>query len=301
MWVKAAIVVAISASLALADEPQVGQAWTGNAVITGGKGYAPTPMGQVHYRDVGPRDTRVPFFLVHQSPMSMMEFAPVQNALAEMNIRSVMIDTPGYGNSDMPKTMPTLDQLADNMVEVMDYLKLPKVAIAGHHTGAGIVTAFAGRHSDRLAAFIVHGVPLANTEDRLVLRDRKRPFAGQPMADGSHFTRQFPPPKPDQPPPTVEKLAHQTWMAIGIEQAGYNLFPVLYAYDLIPDAKRISVPGLILSDKQDVVYKGSLLFKELRPDFTYIEFSQGNEDEMYLRAKEWAKLVADWVAKNARP
>ena len=82
--------------------------WEGNAVITGGKGYAPTPMGQVHYRDIGPRDTKVPFFLVHQSPMSMLEFAQIQNAFAEMGIRSIAIDTPGYGNSDRPKKVPTL-------------------------------------------------------------------------------------------------------------------------------------------------------------------------------------------------
>ena len=275
--------------------------WPGNTIITGGKGYAPTPMGQVHYRDIGPRDTKVPFFLVHQSPMSMMEFAEIQNILAGMGVRSIMIDTPGYGNSDMPKTMPTLDQLADNMVAVMDYLKLPKVAIAGHHTGAGIVTAFAGRHSDRLAAFIVQGVPLLNTEDRLRLLNRKRPFDAQPQADGSHLTKQFPPPSAAHPePPSAKHLAFQTWMTIGVEQAGYNIFPVLYSYDLIPDAKAITVPGLIMSDAEDVVFKGSLLLKELRPDFTYVAFSQGNEDQMYLHPHEWVKIVTDFVNTHVK-
>lgn len=57
-----------------------------DGVLKGGRGYAPTPMGQVHYR------------LMAQGP----------------GFRSLAVDTPGYGMSDAPTGMPTIGQYADN-------------------------------------------------------------------------------------------------------------------------------------------------------------------------------------------
>ena len=50
-----------------------GQAvWHGNGPLAGGKGYVATSLGDLHYRDIGPRDTAAPFLLLHQSPWSMI-------------------------------------------------------------------------------------------------------------------------------------------------------------------------------------------------------------------------------------
>ena len=131
--------------------------WRGWGIITGGKGYVSTPMGQVHYRDVGPRDTKNPIVLLHQSPMSMIQFAEVQNAFAEMGIRAIALDRPGYGMSDLPPEQPTIGEYADNIVHVLDHLNVDKVVIAGHHTGAQVAASFAANHSDRVVSIIMHG------------------------------------------------------------------------------------------------------------------------------------------------
>ena len=138
--------------------------WPGVGALRGGKGYVSTPMGQVHYRAQGPASAPISMLLLHQTPMFMVEYAAVQNELAKREIRSIALDTPGTGMSDPPPGMPSIEELADNIVPVLDGLGIKRVLVAGHHTGASIATAFAARHPDRTAGVILHGVPLFSPE-----------------------------------------------------------------------------------------------------------------------------------------
>ncbi len=50
--------------------PDTDNWWMGAGLLKGGKGYAPNPMGQVHYRDIGPKDGKKPvILLLHVVPM----------------------------------------------------------------------------------------------------------------------------------------------------------------------------------------------------------------------------------------
>src|ERR1700761_4272810 len=96
---KRLISYALFAGLTLLPLAQVHaeDSWIGLGVLKGGKGYAPSPMGQVHYRDLGPRDAKVPVLLLHMTPLSMNQFGLAQPELAKLGIRSIAVDTPGYG------------------------------------------------------------------------------------------------------------------------------------------------------------------------------------------------------------
>ena len=80
---------ALAACLALpalaADGPGRGTSiddWKGYTVLKGGKGaMCRRRSASLHYRDVGTRDM-MPLVLLHQSPMSMIQWADVQNELA---------------------------------------------------------------------------------------------------------------------------------------------------------------------------------------------------------------------------
>ena len=60
--------------------------WKGLTILQGGKGYVDAPLGQLHYRDIGPRN-QTPMILLHQSPMMMIQWGEVQNELAAMGIQ----------------------------------------------------------------------------------------------------------------------------------------------------------------------------------------------------------------------
>ncbi len=268
--------------------------WRGwGSMLAGGKGYVSTPMGQVHYRDIGPRDTKNPIVLLHQSPMSMIQFADVQNAFAEMDIRAITIDRPGYGLSDLPPEQPTIGEYADNLVPVLDHLGLDKVAIAGHHTGAQVAASFAANHPDRVTSIIMHGAAQLTQEEA----DRYLSGPGRdrtPQADGSHLGHRF---KPQTPPEPQAILDAKMWLTI----TGYIQGPDIghwaaFHYDMLPDLMAIKMPGLVLSDLEDPVNVMDLrVTNQHRPDFKYIEFSKGDLLQFMAEPKRWASIVADFM------
>jgi pimeloyl-ACP methyl ester carboxylesterase len=269
--------------------------WQGWGVLTGGKGYASTPLGQVHYRDIGPKDYDRPLVLLHQSPMSMIQFAEVQNEVARLGIRAITIDTPGYGSSDRPPHQPTIREFADNLVHVLDHLAIERAVVGGHHTGAQIAAAFTANHPSRALGVILHGAAQFTAEERAYYQSRMG--KGQPrtpVADGSHLTRLMKFPMSSQEQAILDA---KTWLSITSFIQGPDIGHwAAFHYDMLPDLQKIAVPGLILTDLEDDVHYIDVRVAELRPDFEYRVFSEGNLLEMMAQPKRWASLAAAFLA-----
>ena len=306
MWnntfARPVVLAALASMLALptvsAEGPGRGTSiddWKGYTVLKGGKGYVTAPLGQLHYRDIGPRD-KVPLVLLHQSPMSMIQWADVQNELASRGHRVITVDTPGNGLSDMPAHQPTIEELADNLVALLDELGLPRVLLGGHHTGAQIATAFASRHPTRVQALVLHGAAMFSDEDlaRYQAGIGKRPGTGRlPKADGSNFARPIFGTPGDR---RQELLDANAWLTITAYLTGPDLgHYAAFHYRMRPDVLNIKVPTLIISDTGDEVHPIDKEVAKLRPDFSYIEFSNGNFMEFMTQPKKWADIVETWL------
>ncbi|MBM3514122.1 MAG: alpha/beta hydrolase [Alphaproteobacteria bacterium] len=304
---KGVATVAFASALALpaiaADGPGRGTSiddWKGLTILKGGKGYVAAPLGQLHYRDVGPRD-KVPLILLHQSPMSMIQWGDVQNELVAMGHRVITVDTPGNGLSDIPAKQPTIEDLADNLVALLDHLKLPKVIMGGHHTGAQIATAFTARHPDRVTAVVLHGAAMFSDEELANLQARIGKGTGTgrlPMADGSNFNRRFYGDKGDT---RQELLNANTWLTITTYISGPDLgHYAAFHYRMRADIMKIKVPTLLLSDTGDSINAIDKEVAKLRPEFKYVEFSNGNFMEFMAQPKKWASIVDEWMKSNVK-
>ena len=280
---------------AYADEDMRGVSnddWRGLGVMSSGKGYAASPLGQVHYRDVGPRDDKHPIVLLHQSPMSMIQFASVQNALVDLGFRAITIDTPGYGNSDRPPHQPTIQEYASNLVYVLDHLKVGKILVAGHHTGAQIAASFAANYPRRVIGVMLHGAAQLSAEERQkYLSYEFEPRT--PKLDGSHLIKAF-----NLLPMSNQEqsiLNARTWLAITSFIQGPDIGHwAAFHYDMIPDLKAINVPGMILTDTEDDVHYIDIRVSKIRPDFKYHVFSEGNLLEFMAQPKRWATIAAEF-------
>ena len=73
-----------------------------------------------------------------------------------------------------------------------------------------------------------------------------------------------------------------------------------FHYDMMPDVPRIKVPTILLTDTGDPIHVMDKRLAGLRPDFTYVEFSNGDLLEFMAEPKRWATIVADWKAKNVK-
>jgi pimeloyl-ACP methyl ester carboxylesterase len=270
--------------------------WKGAGVMAGGKGYAPTPMGQVNYRDIGPRNAKVPLLLIHQAWMSMVEFAEIQDELAKLGYRSIAVDTPGYGMSDPAPGQPTIRDLAENLLPVLDYLKIKKVIIVGHHTGSLLAASFAAHHPDRVTAVILHGSPFFTKEESAV-HAVEDDIDRTPKADGSHvnswFAHKFPGDDDSQ-----KNLDTRTWMLINKFMMGPDIgHYAVYHYDMTADALAIRAPTLILTDEHDMIHDLDLRLAKLRPDFKYQVFSDYSGVQMMNEPKRWAEVAAAFSAQ----
>ncbi len=294
-----AVLAALMAATALPPRTsaRAADSWLGAGVLAGGKGYVQTPMGQVHYRDVGPRDAKVPILLIHQAWMWMIEYAQIQNELAKLGYRSIAVDTPGYGLSDPAPGQPTIGDLAENLTPVLDGLKIKTVIIVGHHTGSLIAASFAAHHPDRVTAIILHGNPYftpAESAAALAQPDYDR----TPKPDGSNFSQFFTYDVPGDPhPPTPENLRSRDWMLLSMYLMGPDIGHwAVYHYDMTADAKAIRAPTLILTDAHDGIHYMDDRLAQLRPDFKYEVFSNYTGIQMMNEPKRWAQMVGDYVA-----
>jgi pimeloyl-ACP methyl ester carboxylesterase len=287
--------VLLTAIGALATPAGAADSWLGAGVLAGGKGYAQTPMGQVHYRDIGPRNAKVPLLLIHQAWMSMIEYAQIQDELAKLGYRSIAVDTPGYGMSDPAPGQPTIGDLAENLVPVLDDLKISKVIIVGHHTGSLIAASFAAHHP--VVAVVLHGNPFFTKEESAAAL-AQGDYDRTPRPDGSNFSKFFTYDVPGDPhPQTPENLRSRTWMLLSMYMMGPDIGHwAVYHYDMTADAKAIRAPTLILTDAHDMINYMDVRLEKLRPDFKYEVFSNYTGIQMMNEPKRWAETVGAFVA-----
>src|SRR5688572_27722060 len=60
----------------------------------------------------------------------------------------------GIGASDKPETGYSVQRSADDLLEVLDSLKLQKSFLAGHSCAGQVLTMFGAKHSDRLLGLV---------------------------------------------------------------------------------------------------------------------------------------------------
>ena len=71
------------------------------------RGYTDGPFGQIHYQDTG--GDGEPLILCHQAPITSRQYDRVYPLLAAAGIRAIGIDTPGFGLSDEPDHVPSVE------------------------------------------------------------------------------------------------------------------------------------------------------------------------------------------------
>ena len=275
--------------------------WVGNGPLRGGKGYVTTPLGQIHYRDVGSKHAPVTFLLLHQTWLSIIQFADAQNELVAMGYRAIALDMPGHGLSDPPLHQPTIAEIATNVSFVLDALAVGKVVVVGHHSGAAIAAKLAAHYPGQVRAAILHGSPLFTAEEIALFRALPD-YDRTPRADGGHMSQWFARTFAGDPQPSdAGTLLGRTWMLISKFSMGPDIArAAVFENDMVPDIQAIAVPTLILTDGADPIRHSDLRVRELRADFAYEVFSEEAGMSVMAHPRAWAeKLVA--FATSAAP
>lgn len=121
------------------------------------RAFADLSVGQVHYASCGAIDAP-PVLLLHQSPRSWREYETVLPLLGARH-RAIAMDTVGFGDSAAGGEPASIAHWARVAAELLDALRIERVAVVGHHTGGVIAIELAAALGERVRALVLSSTP----------------------------------------------------------------------------------------------------------------------------------------------
>ena len=125
-------------------------------------GYADNRYGQLHFSMAQPAvsSTLPTLVLFHQSPTSSAEFYDLARVLGRERL-TIAVDTPGYGGSDGPVEIPSIEDYAAAIGEALQHMghgAARPIDVFGYHTGSKIATELAVTQPRMVRRVMLSGV-----------------------------------------------------------------------------------------------------------------------------------------------
>ncbi len=217
------------------------------------------------------RGDRAPLLLIHSFPFDHEMWRPQIETFVKVR-RIVAPDLMGFGASDVVAGQ-SVDQHADDLVALLDHLRLPKAVVCGLSMGGYVALAFARRHPSRVAALILADTrAVADDErtvaDRLRLAEKVREVGVGSLAEEMPARLLSPSAEPGMFVELREIIERQP--AEGVASA---LEMMADRPDATPDLEKIDAPTLVLVGMKDLVtpLRESEAMAERIPDSKLVE------------------------------
>lgn len=255
------------------------------------RGYVDGPTGQIHYRVLG---EGIPLVLSHQSPSSSNMFHKVYPLLAKSGFMAIGVDTPGFGNSDVPDPRPSVKDYASAFAPVLDHFGLSSANFLGHHTGAANVAEFAHQNPKRVDKLILNGPPVFNAEERADKIDKPGPVPYE--ADGGHLKKRWDGRVAATDGWTdVEAMHNNVLQTLWAGETFWYGHKAAYEYDITEAFMGLKMPTLILTNTGDDIYFLSCRARDMRPDMAFAELEGGTHDIVDEQPEAWSAAVAAFI------
>ncbi len=261
------------------------------------RGYAPSPLGQIHYQDVGvAKDGQPIYVLFHQVPWFHIYYSRAQAELAKRGIRSIAFDTPGYGLSARPSQPPSIADYVTALRAALAHLKVDRAVVVGHHTGVTLGVEFARRAPEQVQCLVGHGVPIY-TEAEAKARLANPHWNQNYKADGAHLSERytFLSGRVAGSPDALHWSVFSLFLAGPNEWFGHH---AVFRYDMADALKELKVPMIVLSNRDDLLDFTLDRVRALRPDFSYRRLEGTSSNMAFDQPSEWIEAVTSSVAAS---
>jgi pimeloyl-ACP methyl ester carboxylesterase len=140
--------------------------------------------------------------------------------------RLILVDLRGHGKSDKPATGNHIDDMAHDVVEIMDHLKIPRAHIVGSSLGAEVGLSLAANYPDHIISLVCEGALYSEFGPYGIWEDSQMAFR-EYVADQLKNERNT----PERVFPSVDALVSETRQAF--EKVGWwnDHFEALTRYD----------------------------------------------------------------------
>jgi pimeloyl-ACP methyl ester carboxylesterase len=252
------------------------------------RNFVETARGQMHYRLAGIGN---PLVMLHQVPLSSVEFCDVLPGLAEKR-QVITPDLLGYGCSDPPNRGMDIPAYAAGIIEMLDALGIDRCDLLGVHSGASVANEIAAAFPERIRKLIVIGAAAwEDWQDRYQMFARCQPFLfdaeGESVryqwgrltlyTDKPHIFQRF----------ITEKVkASPLW---------YTAYVAVFTYDFITRFRQVKAPLLFLVGEKDFLAENTACLKALRPDAAEKVIEDGSVWLAWDKPAEFIESVEEFL------
>jgi pimeloyl-ACP methyl ester carboxylesterase len=151
------------------------------------RGFVDGPFGQIHYRLRLPERGAAapPLACFHMAPLSGRQFAAFVEEMGRDRI-CLALDTPGFGESAMPESPPSVEQYASALAAAIGKLiGQGAFDVIGDHTGGSIAVAMALANPERVRKVILSSLPVFTDQEKQERSRFLRPL--ELSRDGAHL------------------------------------------------------------------------------------------------------------------
>ncbi|MBD2776171.1 alpha/beta fold hydrolase [Iningainema tapete] len=211
------------------------------------RAFLDTEDGQILYRIGGEGN---PLVLLHQNQTSSNEYRELMPILAK-NRCVIAMDFLGFGDSDKPPRMYSIEDYAKTVILLLDKLGIKTTSILGNHTGAFVAGEVAAEYPERVEKLILSNPVVFGEAGKAALL--KRFSEGFHIkTDGSHLMERW-----AARAKYVESAElNHTLVLDDLKCFGYPLYAVWavanYCLEAEERFRRIKCPSLIIWGTEDM-------------------------------------------------
>jgi len=259
--------------------------------------YAAVNGTELHYRIDGDRHGSAPWVILSNSLGSDLSMWTPQVAALSKHFRVLRYDTRGHGHSEAPKGPYTIEQLAGDVLGLMDTLKIARAHFCGVSMGGLTGVALAARHASRFERVV-----LANTAARIGSPEVWVPRAARARTEGMQaladavFPRLFTADYFEREPVVLAMIRD---VFVHTDKEGYaSNCDAIDATDLRPETPGIKLPVLVISGTHDVAAtpaQGRELAQAI-PAARYVELDASHISNIE-KADAFTKAVIDFLTE----
>ncbi|MCL9662439.1 alpha/beta hydrolase [Paenibacillus hunanensis] len=218
--------------------------------------------------------------------------------LLSSSYRCITPDLRGHGRSLAPEGSYRIEQMADDVIQLLDYLQLPSATVLGHSMGGYVTLALAEQHADRLDGWgLIHSTPHEDApqakENRLLAVSKINSEGIAAFTDGM-VEGLFAPASLEQLPKAVQKVRE-----LGYATPPQGACGAALAMRERPDRRQILAtspkPILLVAGAQDRLIPSDRLFTSEGDNIkTHIIASAGHMGMLETPA-ELAEIIRDYL------
>jgi len=213
------------------------------------KGYADTPNGQIHFRQLKKVDG-VPLVLFHQTASSGMMFEQMMTLLAD-DFHSIAPDNPGFGASFPPPSLFTVSYISDSLHAALTSLGVESCYVFGHHSGSAIAVQMAHDHPNFIRKMILSGPPLLSESQINGLKASLKPFAI--AEDGSHLTQVWERIRKRDSALPLETVHREVLLTQSARDAAQGAYQAVFEQPFKVQLEALEIPVLVMAGENDTL------------------------------------------------